>query len=567
MIPMALFKERLIELLINQKIISQAKLQEAFKIQKNKGLPLREVLLKEGFVTEAKLISALSGSLYLPTLNLANYRIDQSLAEIVPERLVRQYILVPLSRIGDTLTVAMADPLNVFALDDLRAITGYKIDLVIASEKDILQAMGTLYSHKKEALMPILEEEKTDKTTGSFIESALELDTLKDEVNTAPVVKIVNLMLSESLRRRASDIHLEPQEGQVRVRFRIDGDLVDIFTIPKKNENAIIARIKIISGLDITEMRLPQDGRFKIKFSNKEVDFRVSLLPTSFGQKLVLRILDRANLAVGLDTLGFSKETLALFKEAVTKPYGMILVTGPTGSGKSTTLYSVLNLLNTPEKNIITIEDPVEYQMEGITQIPVRHDTGMDFASGLRSILRQSPDVILIGEIRDSETADIAIKAALTGQFVMSTLHTNNAAQAVSRLVDMGLEPFLVASSLIMSSAQRLLRLICTHCKKPEDPPDTLRKSLNIKEGIQLYKGEGCSLCGHTGYYGRQAILEILIIDDIIREMIVKGVSSDQIEVYALRNRGMKPLRQEAIEKVEKGLTTIDEVVRITAEL
>jgi type II secretory ATPase GspE/PulE/Tfp pilus assembly ATPase PilB-like protein len=373
-------------------------------------------------------------------------------------------------------------------------------------------------------------------------------------------------MLSEALKRRASDIHVEPQENNLRVRFRIDGDLVDAFTIPKKNENALTARIKIISGMDITEARLPQDGRFKIKFLNKEVDFRVSLLPTSFGQTLVLRVLDRSALLVGLESLGFSPESLVLLKEAIAKPYGMLLVTGPTGSGKSTTLYSVLNLLNTPERNIVTVEDPVEYQIEGITQIPVKSDIGMNFAVGLRSILRQSPDVILIGEIRDSETADIAIKASLTGQFVMATLHTNNACQAITRLIDMGLEPFLVASSLIMSSAQRLMRVICARCKKEDNPPEVLLKSLNIRPGIQFFKGAGCSFCAHTGYYGRQAILEILMIDDIIREMVVKGAAREEMQEYAVRHCKMKTLRQEAIARMEKGLTTVEEVVRITAE-
>jgi len=563
---MATFKDRLAELLVQEKLLSREKLQEALDIQKKKNIPLREVLLRQGFVDETKLISALSRYLYIPTLSLSNYRIDQSLVEIVPQRIASQYCLVPISRIGDTLTVAMADPLNVFALDDLRLITGYKIDPVIALEKDILQAIRNAY-HKNEEV-PFLEEE-TLKGAGSavFAESApLELDTLRDETATAPIVKLVNLAISEALKRRASDIHIEPQESDLRIRFRIDGDLVDMFTIPKKNQNAIIARLKILSSLDITEMRLPQDGRFKIRFSHKEVDFRVSALPTGFGQKLVLRILDKSTLSPGLDSLGFSSDALGLFKEAIAKPYGMILVTGPTGSGKSTTLYSVLNQLNTPERNIITVEDPVEYQIEGITQVQVKSEIGLDFASGLRSILRQSPDVILIGEIRDAETADIAIKAALTGQLVMSTLHTNSAAQAITRLVDMGLEPFLVASSLIMSSAQRLIRRICSHCKEPSKPDAALLKSLNLSSEIQFYRGKGCEFCNNTGFYGRSGLLEILMIDDIIREMIVKGSTSDQIEEYAVSKLGMKTLRQDALEKAKSALTPLEEVLRITVE-
>lgn len=563
---MATFKDRLAELLVQEKLLSKEKLQEALDIQKKKNIPLREVLLRQGFVDESELISALSRYLYMPTLSLSSYRIDQSLVEIVPQRIAAQYCLVPISRIGDTLTVAMADPLNVFALDDLRLITGYKIDPVIALEKDILQAIRNAY-HKNEEV-PFLEEEAL-KEAGSavFVEGApLELDTLRDETATAPIVKLVNLAISEALKKRASDIHIEPQESDLRIRFRIDGDLVDMFTIPKKNQNAIIARLKILSGLDITEMRLPQDGRFKIRFSHKEVDFRVSALPAGFGQKLVLRILDKSALSLGLDSLGFSSDALGLFKEAIAKPYGMILVTGPTGSGKSTTLYSVLNQLNTPERNIVTVEDPVEYQIEGITQVQVKSEIGLNFASGLRSILRQSPDVILLGEIRDAETADIAIKAALTGQLVMSTLHTNSASQAITRLVDMGLEPFLVASSLIMSSAQRLIRRICGHCKEPAKPDAALLKSLNLRTEMQFYRGKGCKFCNNTGFYGRSGLLEILMIDDIIREMIVKGSTSDQIEEYAVSKLGMKTLRQDALQKAQEGLTPLEEVLRITVE-
>lgn len=564
---MATFKDKLAELLVEQKILSEEKLQEALKIQKEEAVPLREVLLRQGFVDESKLISVLSRYLYMPTLSLSNYRIDRCLIEIVPERIARQYCLIPISLIGDALTVAVADPLNVFALDDLRLITGYRIDPVIALEKDILQAIRNAYHNKNEDLSFLEEDALKETASAVFTESApLELDTLRDETVTAPIVKLVNLAISEALKKRASDIHIEPQEDDLRVRFRIDGDLVDIFTVPKKSQNAIIARLKIISGLDITEIRLPQDGRFRIKSSHKEIDFRVSALPTNFGQKLVLRILDKSSLSLGLDSLGFSETAIAIFKEAVLRPYGMILVTGPTGSGKSTTLYSVLNQLNTPERNIITIEDPVEYQIEGITQMQVKADIGLDFASGLRSILRQNPDVILIGEIRDEETADIAIKAALTGQLVMTTLHTNNSTQAITRLADMGLEPFLVASSLIMSSAQRLIRRICTHCKEPDKPDEALLKSLKIPPGTQFYRGRGCKFCSNTGFYGRSGLLEILLIDDIIREMVVKAATSDQIEEYAVTKLGMKTLRQEALEKAKAGVTTIEEVLRITVE-
>ena len=562
---MAVFKERLTELLVTQGILSKERLQEAFEIQKKKAVSLREVLLKEGFVDEAKLISVLSESLYIPTLNLSNYRIDASLAEVVPERMSRQYHLVPISRIGDNLTVAMADPLNIFALDDLRLFTGHRIEPVIALEKDILLAINNVYRHK-EHNVSLLEQEK--EAGGRLSQdTVVKVDDFRDQTNAAPIVKIINLMILEALKKRASDIHVEPQEFDVRIRYRIDGELADAFRIPKSNQNAIIARLKIISGLDTTETRLPQDGRFKIKSADKEVDFRVSSLPTSFGQKMVLRILDKSSLSLGLQRLGFSSQAMSAFNEVIHKPYGMILVTGPTGSGKSTTLYSVLSQLNTPEKNIITIEDPVEYQLAGISQIQVNSEISLDFASGLRSILRQSPDVILIGEIRDGETADIAVKAALTGHLVMSTLHTNNASQVITRLVDMGLEPFLVASSLIMSSAQRLIRLICAHCKEPDnDVSRPILKSLGLSPDIALFRGRGCRLCGNTGFYGRNALLEILMIDDIIKEMVVKGSSAQQIEDYAVSKLGMKTLRQEAIGKAKEGLTTLAEVVRVTAE-
>lgn len=563
---MSTFKDRLTEIMLNQKILTAQKLQEALDIQKKKSIPLREVLLKEGFIDESRLISVLSDSLYIPTLNISNYHIDSSLAGLVPERLARQYRLIPIARLGDTLTVAMTDPLNIFALDDLRIITGFKIDPVIALEKDILSAQVVMYKRKGEDVPVLGEEELRDAPSSAIVQSSatLELDNSGEKAEAAPIIKIVNLMVSEAIKKRASDIHLEPQEDGLRVRFRIDGDLVDAFRIPKKNQNAIIARLKVVSGLDITEMRLPQDGRFKIRLGNKEIDFRVSSLPTHLGQKLVLRILDKSSLCLGLDALGFSPQSLSLLREAIAKPYGMILVTGPTGSGKSTTLYSILNQLNTPERNIITVEDPVEYQMAGITQIHVKSEIGLSFASGLRSILRQSPDAILIGEIRDAETADIAIKAALTGQLVMSTLHTNNASQAVVRLVDMGLEPFLIASSLIMSSAQRLIRLICSHCKEPERPPEEVLHNLNINSSAQFFRGKGCSACNNTGFYGRSALLEILMLDDTIREMIVKRETSEDIEAYAVNSLKMKTLRQEAMEKARQGLTTLEEVLRVT---
>jgi type IV pilus assembly protein PilB len=373
-------------------------------------------------------------------------------------------------------------------------------------------------------------------------------------------------MLSQALKKRASDIHIEPEMDGVRVRYRIDGALHDMLKIPKKNQNAVIARLKIVSNLDITESRIPQDGRFKVRFEKREVDFRVSSLPTTFGQKFVLRALDKSNLSIGLDKLGFSAQPYRIFQEAITKPFGMILVTGPTGSGKSTTLYSVLTQLNVPEKNIITIEDPVEYQVEGITQIQVKPDIGLDFASGLRSLLRQSPDIIMIGEIRDPETADIAIKAALTGQLMLSTLHTNDAITSITRLIDMGVEPFLVASSLVMLCAQRLCRKICPRCKKQTDIPKDFLEKIGFKGESKFYTADGCKYCSNTGFHGRVAILEAVLIDDVIREMIIKRKSIDDVKKYAIEKCSMMTLRDDAFLKVKEEQTTLEEALRITTE-
>ena len=386
-------------------------------------------------------------------------------------------------------------------------------------------------------------------------------------------MKVVSLILNEAIKKRASDIHIEPCEKFLKVRYRIDGSLHDVLTLPKKNQNAVIARLKIMSKLDITEIRMPQDGRFKISFEGKEIDFRVSVLPITFGGKVVMRILDKSSINIGLDKLGFLPEPLNAFKAALSRPYGMILITGPTGSGKSTTLYSIISQLNTPELNIITLDDPVEYETEVVTQIPARPEIGLTFATGLKSVLRQSPDIIMVGEIRDFETADIAIKASLTGQLILSTLHTNDSAGAITRLIDMGIEPFLVASSLVMSSAQRLMRKVCENCKEEmETSPNILERfgikpdALKKRDGKNFYKGRGCSRCNDTGYYGRIGILETLLIDDPVRSMIMKKASSDQINEYAVKEKHMMTLRDNAIENCMKGITTLEEALRVTSE-
>jgi len=562
-------RESIIEILIKSKQLSKEQLDKAIEVQKVKQAPLRKILIQQKLITEDQLLSLLSEELFIPTLHLAKYKFDPEILNLIPERLAKQYSIIPLSRIGNTLTVAMSDPLNIFALDDLKTLTGCNIDTVLSSETEIMHMIETQYHQDTKDIQQILDESgdgQGSDDTQRIKPEEIELSSAIKESEKPPIIKIVELMLTQALKKRASDIHIEPEEDCLRVRYRIDGSLHDILKLPKKNQNAVLARLKIISNLDITENRLPQDGRFKVKFENKEVDFRVSALPTTFGQKFVLRLLDKSNLSIGLEQLGFSDEPKRVFKEAVAKPFGMILVTGPTGSGKSTTLYSVLNQLNTPERNIITIEDPVEYQIEGITQVQARPDIGLDFASGLRSLLRQSPDVILIGEIRDAETADIAVKAALTGQVVLSTLHTNDAISSITRLIDMGIEPFLVASSLIMLCAQRLARKLCLKCRKPaEISPDFLQK-IGFKEKAKFYTAQGCSYCNNTGFYGRIAILEVIMIDDEIRELVMRKKSIDDIKKYAVEKRSMRTLRDDAFLKVKDGLTSLDEALRITTE-
>lgn len=538
-------RDRLSKILIKDKIITEDRLKRAREIQAKKGGSLSGILIKEGMVEEKTLMSVMSTAFSIPAISLSRYKIEKECVNLIPEKLARQYRVIAICKLSNTLIVAMADPLNLLAIDDLKMLTRFNIEPVLATETEINEAIDKFYATEDGALSDIIKEgddgelEVLDAPREEF-----DLSEAALEGENPPIVKIVNLILVESLKKRASDIHIEPEEKDVRVRYRIDGNLQDALKIPKKNQNAVLARLKIMSGMDITESRVPQDGRFKIKSHKKEVDYRVSALPTSFGTKIVLRALDKSNLSVGLNNLGFSEHALKKFKEAIASPFGMILVTGPTGSGKSTTLYSVLNQLNKPDRNIMTIEDPVEYQVEGITQIQTNSEIGLTFANGLRSMLRQSPDIIMIGEIRDAETADIAIKASLTGQLVLSTLHTNDSVTAISRLIDMGVEPFLIASSVILVAAQRLCRVICKDCKG---------------------KGGNCKACYSTGYRGRRAVLEVLSIDDKIREMIIERVSTDDIRNYAL-SKGMKTLREDALEKHKEGITTMEEVLRVTSE-
>jgi type IV pilus assembly protein PilB len=562
---MATTQERILNTLKTLPNINPADIDALMEAQEDKSVSLVKALIKQGVISEQDLLVLLMRELHIPSIDLTKYRFDERLKSVLPEKAARQYTVMPLSLLAQTLTVAIADPLNVFIMDDLRNLTGKEIEIVIASESQILKVIDQFY--KRDASNLTEANQKTGNIDFEILQKQQE-EAPAEGGDEAPVVRIVNLIIKEALRQRASDIHIEPQELGMRVRFRIDGILQDILTIPKESKNAVGVRIKLMANLDITNTQTPQDGRFKMKIGTQEVDFRVSLLPTTFGQKIVMRVLDKKNLSVGMSKLGFSKNAQEVLEASIHKPFGMILITGPTGSGKSTTLYSMISKLNTPERNIITIEEPVEYQLDGLTQIEVKPDIGLNFAAGLRAILRQSPDVVMVGEIRDAETADIAIKASLTGQLVFSTLHTNSASGAVTRLVDMGLEPFLVASSLVLVCAQRLCRRICDSCKKPmEMKPDLVKKIQHrLKEGTVLYEGKGCDQCRGTGYKGRVGVTEVLVIDDEIRDMLLKRKTSMEITRYAQKNQGMKLLFDDVVDKMCNGETTLTEVFRIATE-
>ncbi len=566
-------KKRLNELLLDYNLVSEKDVISALEIQRKRGGQLATILIEENFVKELDIITCFCRYLNIPAINLSKFHGDEKTIKIVPEHVARHYRLLCLSQMGNMLTVAMSDPLNVLAIDDIKALTGYDIIPVVAALSEINLAVDRIYHHKEE---PKAEESFDDivkEINEDDIEIVKEVEQLDiGEVirssSEAPIVKMLDALIAEALMKRASDIHIEPYEKKIRVRYRVDGALQEAAILPKKIQNAVAARIKIMSNLDITQRLIPQDGRFKVRLEGKEVDFRVSILPISFGEKVVMRALDKANLSIGLEALGFLPQAMDAFEYAVTQPYGMILVTGPTGSGKSTTLYSVLNKLNVPERNLITIEDPVEYQVDGITQVQVKADVGLTFGQGLRAILRQNPDILMVGEIRDFETGDIAVKAALTGALLLSTLHTNDAPGAVTRLIDMGIEPFLIASSVIAVAAQRLARSICSSCKEAYKIPQSVLDRMDLvldAEETTVYRGKGCDKCGGTGYKGRFAILEVMVVNDTIREMIMNRSSSDEIKRYARKN-GMLTLRDSGIQNFLRGQTTLEEVLRVTSK-
>jgi len=592
------------QLLVTANIVSEDQLKEAISLQRRQGGRLGTNLVKLGYITEEKLVAFLSKQWGVPAINLSDYKIDPSVLKLIPIEIARKYLIIPVARVGATLTIAMADPSNVFVIDDVKFMTGYNVEVVVASESSILSAISTYYRGGGEALIatkkttskslaakdytlsdddmqedtlsPVDESytvdvEEFDRVVGEALDDVEIVEEKEEEFVKdveRPIVKLVNGILINAIKERASDAHIEPYENSLRVRQRVDGIMYTVMNLPVQIKNAVTSRLKIMANLDIAERRLPQDGRIKLKLGKKrEIDFRVSTVPCLFGERTVLRLLDKSNLQVDLTKLGFEEENLKDFMDALDKPYGMILVTGPTGSGKTTTLYSGLNYLNKIGVNISTAEDPVEYNFTGINQVQVKEDIGLTFAAALRSFLRQDPDIIMVGEIRDFETAEIAVKAALTGHLVLSTLHTNDAPGTVSRLLNMGIEPFLVSASVILIASQRLTRMICSACKEEEKVPVPALVQLGFSEeeaqSIKCYKGRGCSQCNNSGYKGRIALYEILTLKDELKEMILEGASADELKKTAIR-LGMRTLRVSGLAKIKSGVTTVEEIVRVT---
>ena len=562
------FGERIADVLIEDGLLLPNQLDEATEIQKKQGGRLLKILTDRNYVTEQDMVISMGRCLDTPPINLSRVRVPEEVLDLVPKDMARAYKLAPICRLGNKLFVAMADPLNVLALDDLRQRTKMEIVPMITTERAVAEALSGVNSagHQMEQVIQEVVKDANETEVVAQKREEIDLDRLAHESEDAPVIKIVNLILVQALKEKASDIHIEPFEKTLKLRYRVDGSLVEASSPPKALQLPIASRIKILAGLDIAERRLPQDGRFRIRVSGKEVDLRISVLPTVHGEKIVIRLLDKSTLSGSVDHLGMDEMTLGKFKEAIDAPHGLILVTGPTGSGKTTTLYTVLQELNNPEYNIVTVEDPIEYQLAGINQVAVKSEIGLDFAGALRSILRQDPDIVMIGEIRDNETADIAVKAALTGHQVLSTLHTNDAAGAITRLDDMGIEPFLISTSVILSCAQRLVRRICPNCREEYRPePETLAKLGTDDPETTFYHGAGCDRCKRRGYLGRAAILEVLPITESIRRLIIKRASSAVIKAQAIAE-GMKSLRIVGIEKAKEGITTLEEVCRVTSE-
>jgi type IV pilus assembly protein PilB len=568
---MASLKDRLTEILINNKLLTQDQLNTALEVQKTKGGRISDIIVELKFIQENDLISALSAGLGLPLIDLKRFKVEAEVVKTIPVDVARQYQILAIAKMSDTITLAMADPLNIFAIDHVKSLTGYKINPIISSAQDIIQSIELYYPDATKNVINDLVKEMADssieviKQEQEQVLSDQELGRISSE---APVIRLTNMIIERAVVKKASDILIEPLDKKLRVRLRIDGILTEEDAPPKSLHPSIVSRVKVISNLNVAEHRLPQDGRFKVKISGREVDFRVSVLPSSLGEKVAIRILDKSQAVLDIEKLGFSVEVFNKLKKIAKLPHGMILVCGPTGSGKTTTLYSILKLVDTPQKNLVTVEDPVEFQLEGINQVTARPEIGLTFAGALRSILRQDPNIIMIGEIRDFETVDIAIKSALTGHLVLSTLHTTTAPGAIVRLINMGVEPYLINSALVCVVAQRLLRKICAYCRESyvlqKEVVDNLKLDLKKGNKFEFFRGKGCPRCFKLGYSGRMAISEVLLLSATIRELILNRAQEYVIKQQA-RKEGMSTLREEGLRAALDGITTLEEVLRVTA--
>jgi type IV pilus assembly protein PilB len=575
--PVKTFGERIADTLVEDGLLSARQMGELLEQQKKEGTRLLKLLLDKSYVSEQDMAVSIGRVLNVPPVNLPRITIPLEVADLLPREVAHNYKILPVSRLENKLFLAMADPLNVLAIDDARRITKLEVAPLIASEKAILDKLNSFDAARSGSMEDIIkdaaqkasgDEDDEDVEVSKEAIEEVNLDQLAASSEEAPVIKLANLILVQAVKDRASDVHIEPFEKSLRLRYRVDGVLTDATPPPKQMQLALASRFKIMSSLDIAERRLPQDGRMRIRVGGKDYDLRVSIMPTVHGEKVVLRLLDKSNLSASIDKLGLDPDTFAQFKAAVDAPHGLILVTGPTGSGKTTTLYSALNELNSPVYNIITVEDPVEFQVPGINQVAVKKEIGLTFANALRSILRQDPDIIMIGEIRDTETAEIAVEAALTGHQVLSTMHCNDAPGAIARLDDMGIAPFLISSSVILACAQRLMRRICSHCKEPVTYPAKMYQDLNIDpsifDGVTLYRGRGCERCKNSGYSGRLAIIEAMPVSDELRKLIIARANSRELARIAI-GQGMRTLRMVALDRVREGVSTLEQVLVLTS--
>lgn len=559
------------EMLLANQLLTEAQLSDLLSQQQRNGKKLGKIVAEKKMVSDNDLIQVLSTQLGLPTVELSTFEVDQELVHLIPEKLMKSKLVFPLFKIGDELTVAMVDPRDLEAIDELRRVTKMKISPMLCSEQDLQETLNRIFKESSSSIKSEVEDAVKDYQLDVEMVEVDATDQTKEELEEAaqltPIIRLSNLIISAAVKEGASDIHIEPEEKKVLVRFRVDGVMKESFVLEKNLQSALLSRFKIMSGLDIAEKRLPQDGRFQTRIGSRSIDFRISSFPTINGENIVMRILDKSSVTMSLAQLGFDKNTQIFFEELIHRPNGIILVTGPTGSGKTTTLYSALSTINSVDKNIITVEDPIEYRLELIRQCQINSKIGLTFAAGLRSILRQDPDVIMVGEIRDKETAHIAIESALTGHLVFSTLHTNDAPSAINRLTDMGIEPFLTSSALAGVLAQRLVRKLCPKCKTAFHPDAETLKSLNIRvsPNYTFYGAKGCPHCNNKGYKGRLAIYELLQVNDEIRHLTVERASANRLKDAAIEN-GMRTLRQDGVAKILQGLTSIEEVIRVTSE-